>query len=886
MVNLCLPPRRWWIGTSLGLVTGLSWMPVQAPALVPDPSADPYAVRVWTEQDGLPQGSIEDIVQTADGYLWLATRGGLVRFDGLRFTVFDRNQGGGLTNSWITGLAVDSRGVLWIGSNDGLFSYRAGRFEPWHGAPGLRRPRIIAIENRTAGGIWLSIYGRGLGLLDVEDSSLRMWSEADGLSTSAIVALHEDRAGTLWIGTWSSGLIRFRDGVFERLAIDSRLEDLGFWAIQEDRRGRLWVGGGRGLLLLQDDEVVLRLTADDGLPSNQVQALLKDRAGSLWLGSYGRGIESHALARVVEAEQGFEIEAFGRAQGLATSDLYSMYEDASGNLWLGSVGGGLYQLRKVPFSTLGLTDGLRSEAVRSVTRDAAGALWAATAVGGLHRLGPGGEHRVFTTADGLPTNRLSAVVGDATGHVWVGTSGAGLVRWRDGRVERLYTAVDGLPHDLVRGLHPGREAGLWVFGDGGVGRLIDERFETWTEEDGLADDLVRALVEARSGDVWIGTVRGLQRLRRGRLEAFTVDAGLPSARISALYEGADGALWVGTSSGIARFKEGRFVTLQVEQELASREVTGLIEDAAGDLWVSGSNEVLRLRRRQLEAFFAGRLERVLALRYGTTEGFVGGSFADGNQPAVWRAADGRLWFATQRGVAVVDPAQLVDRTPAPRARIQSLAVGGASQAVPDLLQLISGTTRLEIELTALSFDAPNLLSFRYRLEGFDQGWTEARNRRAVYTNLPAGRYVFQAMARHGHGDWGEVTAGLPIVVVPRLLERRGFRAGLVLLLFGAAFAGHWLRVLHARRREAVLSSQVESAVARIKVLGDMLPICSRCKKVRDDRGFWTGVESYLAAHTEADVDRCLCPRCAAERHMPAAVKTDSAIEVQLPEVRP
>jgi hypothetical protein len=466
----------------------------------------------------------------------------------------------------------------------------------------------------------------------------------------------------------------------------------------------------------------------------------------------------------------------------------------------------------------------------------------------------------YTTRHGLGHDLVYAICEAPDGGLWVGTSGGGVSRLEDGHFT-TYRRAQGLSSDVVRALYCAEDGSVWIgtYG-GGLNRLRNGTVQALTTKDGLPNDIVFAILPARAGGLWIGTYGGgLARLQDGRLRAYGSREGLSNDYVLALHEDGDGVLWIGTfGGGLVRLKDGRFRSYTTKDGLYDDVVYQILEDSAGYLWMGSDKGVFRVSKQSLAAHAQGGAPLSFT-SYGRADGMKSSQCISGAQPAGLRTRDGRLWFPTTRGVAVVDPGQLkVDARPPPVVIEEVLVDGraiGPERPPP-------GRGRLEIRYTALSFVSPEKVQFRYRLAGFDDDWVDAGSRRtAYYTNLPPGAYEFRVTASNADGVWNETGAALRVEIAPHFYETRWFYALVVLamLLVGAGI--YHVRVLNLRRRERELARRVDEALARIQVLDGLLPICAWCKKVRDDKGYWNQIEAYVSTHSRAEFTHGICPEC-------------------------
>jgi signal transduction histidine kinase/ligand-binding sensor domain-containing protein len=751
-----------------------------------------YNLDVWTTADELPQNSVNAVVQTRDGYLWMGTYGGLARFDGMRFGVFDSANTPALRTNGILALLETRDGTLWIGtSGGGLVRYRDGAFTALTTGDGLPSDIVRTLCEGHDGALWI---GTNDGLARYKNGGFRTFQVKDGLSNAVVRALQEDGAGTLWIGTNGGGLDRLEGGRFRRFTPADGLSSNSVFALLRAGDGALWIGtNGGGLGRLKDGRLRTFTTAD-GLPSDIVWSLHEDGQGTLWIGTYGGG-----LARF----RGGRFSALTSRDGLSNDFVRAVTSDREASLWIGTYSGGLCRLRDGKFTTYTRSEGLRGDFARTVLEDRDHALWIGTTGGGLCRM-EGGGFRCFDARSGLADD-VRALHQDRGGALWIGTVGAGLFRLRGGRFTR-YTVADGLPHPNVSSISADGRGGLWVgtYG-GGLAHFEGGHFTTYGTAQGLSVNLVLSTLVDHRGVVWAGTDGGgLCRLEAGRVTSFRKKDGLAGDIVFSLHEDEQGALWVGTSGGLSRIDAGKVGTLTTRQGLLDDVVFQVLEDAAGRFWLSGNKGLSRLEGDDLRAAARGERPSVSPVGYGAADGMKSDECSGVAQPAGWRAHDGRLWFPTARGVVVVDPGRIPLNTVPPPVEVERVVVDGEPAASPEVPP---GRQRFEFHYTALSLVAPRKVAFKYRLEGFDTDWIGAGPRRtAYYTRLPPGRYTFRVTASNNDGVWNAEGASVTLTVKPYFGETVWFYllAGLGLMLAGAGVYGLRVRSLRRRKRELEL----------------------------------------------------------------------------------
>ncbi len=803
-----------------------------------------YCFDTWQTENGLPHNTILAMHQSEDGYLWLATEEGLVRFDGLRFTVFDKQNTEQIASNRIQVLSEDRSGNLWIGTSEGIIELSRNRFTAYTTKEGLSDNNIGSIYEDREGSIWI---GTSAGLNRFRDGQITAYTTRDGLPGDSVGPIQEDRAGNLWIGT-SAGLAAFRDGKFTNYTTENGLVSNNVRLIHEDKGGGLWLGTANGLSRFKDGRFT-SFTSSNGLTNDRIWSIHEDGSGQIWVGTDGGLNRFHAG----------QITSYTTKDGLASESIWSIYEDHLGALWFGTPGG-LVRLANGRFSTFTTKDGLSSDIILSICEDREGSLWVGTEVGGLNRL----KERIFTTfsvKDGLPDEKTWAVLEDRSGNLWVGSYGSGLSRMKDGEV-RTYTTKDGLASNIVRALYEDKAGRIWVGTPNGLAKLEDGKFTNYSVEDGLAQNAVWAINEDSGGTLWIGTLGGLTGLKDGEFTLYTTTDGLTDDSILSICPASDGSLWLGTrEGGLNRFKDGKFTGYTTKQGLSDDSVTALYEDGKGTLWVgtrrgglnrfrdgaftkyttgegllddsvlqilddgrgnlwlSGEKCISRVRVDELNDLADGKIESINAVSYDTADGLESKQSSSG-QPAACKARDGRFWFATVKGVAVVDPAAIKSNQYLPPVVIEQILADGQPAPAGAKIELPAGTDKFEFHYAGLSLSAPEKVRFRYKLEGYDKGWVNAGGQRvAYYTNISPGNYKFRVIACNSDGVWNEAGASQMLYLKPRFYQTYWFYA-LCIAAIGLASWGIYL--LRIRRMRAQFSAVLEERSRLAREIHDTL----------------------------------------------------------------
>lgn len=779
-----------------------------AEALDPSTPLTQYGLDAW--QDGLPQNSVHSLLQTRDGYIWFGTYEGLVRFNGVSFVVFDTRNTPALRSNSAWTLLEDGLGTLWVGTlGGGVVRFRGGVAARYGEREGLPSEYAWALAEDRAGTLWA---GTDRGLARFDGTSFRAVDLPAPFTKPSIRSLAGDSAGGLWIGTSSHGLLRWDGLSVRRIHPESGQAPGAVYALAPAPGGVAAAFYDLGLVEAGEDGTVRVLGRRDGLPSTLLWSLHRDRNGALWVGSDGGGLARIARGRV---------ETFGSAGGLAHPFVRSITEDREGSVWIGT-NGGLNRLRDRKVLVYGEREGLPDANVRSMARTTDGRLWVGTDADGIAVL-EGERFVVPEEAAALRGVAVRSLVAGPGNVLWIGTNGSGLLRLAGGRLSR-FTRKEGLPSDIVYAVALDGRGNVWAgtYG-GGVARFDGQRFTVLDRTHGLPRDIIRCLFAGSDGTLWIGTdAGGLARLKDGVLSVLDTRHGLANDVVYSVHEDAEGLLWIGTAGGLSLLRrDGSLRSVGLADGLPDEKVFQVLEGGGGDFWMSSNRGISRVSRTDLVERIEGRRGPFPALTLGRADGLPSAQCNGASWPAGLRDADGRLWFPTLRGLVGVDPARLRTNKTVPPVVIDRFLADGRPVAGASPVQLPPRTGKVEIHYDGLSFQAPEKVRFRYRLEGFETSWVDAGSRRAAfYTALPPGDFVFRVVAANNDGVWNETGARFAFRLEPRLHQRPGFRFGALALALVVAGAGYGLRMRGVKARQTELQRLVDertrSLVAEIQ----------------------------------------------------------------------
>jgi signal transduction histidine kinase/ligand-binding sensor domain-containing protein/DNA-binding response OmpR family regulator len=774
---------------------------MQAFALDPQTFITQYNRAAWQVENGLPQNSVQAIAQTRDGYLWLGTQEGLVRFDGLRFNVFDKMNAPGLPHNFIQALCAAADGSLWVGTyGGGLARYKDGEFISYTTADGLPHDNITALLESHDEALWIGTAG-GLSLL--RNGHLQTYTLNDGLPDAAVRSIFEDDNGTIWLGT-DGGLVMLKDGRFITYTTKQGLPTNHIRSVARGDNGAIWVGTEEGLTRYSNGKFTT-FTTKEGLPNNDVWVIYQDKKETLWVGT-GTGY----LVRYRDKA----FTSYTSAQGLPKGRITALYEDREGSLWVGKMQGGLVTLSDSKFKTYGVREGLSNDCVWSVLESHNGSMWIGTN-GGLNRL-KDGRLTAYTSKQGLAHDAVFALYEGRDGALWIGTQ-KGLTRLRNNRFT-IFTWQGGSAANTVISIFEDRRGSLWLGTTSGVTQLNGQRFTSFSMKNGLAGNRVSAVTESDDGSIWFATNGGLSRFAQGKFTNYTKADGLPDNNVIALHLGKNGCLWIGTlGGGLSRFKDGLLTNYTVIDGLFDNTIGGIAEDDDGNLWMSSNKGAFRVSVKELENFEPGRNRHITSISYNSADGLRSVECNGGLGSTVYKSARGTMWFATIAGAAAIDLKTIKQNALLPQVIIDGLLYDRQPIEGKKEIILAPGNGELEFSYIGLSFVSPGRLRFKYKLEGFDENWIEAGPRRSAnYTNLPPGRYNFRVQVCNGEGVCNQAGATLTLYLRPHFYQIKWFYALCALALICAGVTLYLLRVRRLKRRTMELASMVSKRTVELE----------------------------------------------------------------------
>jgi ligand-binding sensor domain-containing protein/anti-sigma regulatory factor (Ser/Thr protein kinase) len=775
------------------LIALLPWCTPALYALDSSRSLSQYLHRIWQAQQGLPSAPIYSISQDREGYIWLGTAQGIVRFDGIRFSQVPALVQHPLADPWVLTLAPDSSGNMWIQTSDLSLSRVSGDDVKTFGvADGLPSAEVSCLARASDGGIWACT---ATGLAHFKGGKLDFHPAPGGkfqvLPTHACVTPDH----VVWAsGGEASTLYRWNGSRFDSMSPRLLPGALGTRSMQ-CAADRIWLGTNDGILELKGHEE-RRFLERDGLPDNVALGLGETRGDDLWIGTR-KGLSRYHNGQFTN---------YTSREGLSQSTVYAIYQDREGSVWVGTKNG-LDQFVDSETTLYTTSDGLPSNEMGPVLEDAGGQIWGGTLGGGLFRF-DGNNFSTLRRQDGLASDTVVALALEpqrvpGNSAIWAGTS-RGLNRIHNGKVVATYTEKQGLPSRKIRSLQFDRSHVLWVATERGAAHLEGQRFIPVASDRELSRP-VAALGEARNGTMLLAMEQGpVYNLQDGRPQK--IDAAGNLRDVVTFYTDPAGYVWMGTyGGGLILWKDGQLTRINMRDGLPDGQIFDILADGPDRMWIACSSGYFSVSRSNLLDFAAGKVQKVASTSYNSTLRFRTIESQSDVQPAVWKSHDGKLWFSTIRGLLNFDPKRRGQAARMPQPVIDEVRVNGESVKPDEIDLLAPGQKNITFHYTALSFLHPEEMKFRYKLDGYDADWVDSGNRReAFYTNLPPGQYRFFVDTCESDGNCRDSGTWVHFGLAPQWYQRAWFIPGCVTLLGLLGWGAYRLRIRGLRNQVLIV----------------------------------------------------------------------------------
>jgi len=779
---------------------------------------DKCLVKNWGTSSGLPQNSVRVLIQTHEGYIWIGTPAGLVRFDGVRFTTFSRRNSP-LKNDSILAICEDENHVLWVGTDgSGLYSFGDGIWMNYSVQEGLSNNHVRVIISDLWGGLWISTDN---GLNHMSADGIQHFTTGDGLYDNIITSLTIDNRGYLWIGTLMGGLARLKEKVIRVYDFDDGLSNISVHSLHADHLGNIWIGTLEGLHVLERGEGTVHHIP--GTLFTPVTSILVDEHGILWIGTMADGIKR--LDR--DTLKGLSTE-----NGLPDDFVHDLLIDQNGLIWIGTDTGGLIQLKEPKVENFTRADGLPEDAVYAVCQDREGFFWVGTRNSGLCRVKDGRVTRIIDDKTGLSSSHIRVLFLDKKHSLWIGTEGGGINILQNGSMN-LLTTKDGLTSDNITAIHQDGTEDVWIGTDKGLNRFSRGKVHK-NEFTGLSNHHIRTLFESRGGSLYIGSREGLYKISRKNEGSFNLEIVKQDLDVAFLYEDKDRVLWVGTNGdGLKRSFEGEITSFTSEDGLIDDYIYSITEDDSARLWMGTNKGIQWISIEQLNNFRNQTSSFLVPAYYDEADGMAASQCIGSGQPSVWKTPSHELFYPTIKGMAVIDTKNISEEKDPPVVIIEDAVVDGRSFNSKGEAARIHKSERLEFRFTAPAPLAPDKIRFAYKLEGHDDDFIYLKpntRRTATYLNLGPGHYSFRVKAANNNSIWTELETPFEFKVLSPFYRRAIFYVilALVVLVIGGSGLYLYERKKAKRQRDKYKTSTLDPEKAD-KVVPELLSLMEKEK---------------------------------------------------------
>ncbi|WP_291720463.1 two-component regulator propeller domain-containing protein [Bernardetia sp.] len=768
----------------------------------PNKQLSQFLIDIWDSEKGLPSSSLLQLIQTKDGYLWISSYDGLLRFDGNSFDSYNKNTNDVFKTNNVNRLKESKDSTLWIGTQgSGLLSYKNGAFQ----SHGLESEYIEAVHITDNGdSIYVGTRGGGMFVYDVNKKKFTPIFTKE-LSSESIYDILEYPRGKFWLATLKQGVLTLEENRLRQ--VPSEIENVRISKLYQDEQKRVWVGTYSGILRYDNDTLVKQLPE---LSEDRIHDMKFDPAGNFWIVTRNNIYRRNVLTE--------KLELLTTETGEAFDDVRAICLDQEEDLWIPTARHGLCRLRDGKFINYTVREGLSYPAINSVGVYDTTEVLVGTSSGTIHRINPE-ENKVYDypIKTNLNGQEVFNIRQDKTGTVWVVTYGGLLKKEHNGN-EKLYTRKDGLPTDILRLTYEDLKGRFWIGtrGEGLVQYKKDEKtgkevFEKIGLKRGFTPDFVMTIAEDNDGNLLVGTNNGGLAIENGStFDLFTIDNGLPTNLIFNIHCDKQNVVWLATNAGLVRWKDKKAFVFDASSGLPNETIFDIVEDDKGYFWFSSNRGVLRVRKNELNALANGEKIRLNWTQYDKDDGMRSEQCKGATQSLL--SPQGIIWIPTNNGVLHIDPDFLPINSRRPPVYVQKVLLDDDLFLEPVKVIVKPNQQRLIIDFTALSFRAPEKVKFKYKLEGFDKDWIVGKDnkREAVYTNLPNGTYNFQVIAANNDGVWNNEGANVTVVVQPHIYETPWF-IGIVILLIGGSIWG-------------VVTARTKQMQARAKELEEMVKL--------------------------------------------------------------
>lgn len=760
-----------------------------------------YTVKRFTIDDGMPSNAVNDLLLASDGYIWIGTFGGLVRFDGVKYEIFNSINTPNFTNNSILHIFEDSKQRIWIGTNGGgLMCYDDGDFRHYDTDSITGSSVVTAVIEHPDGSIWA---GTSNGVIILRDGVVKK-PRQEVLMTVDVYAMHFDRKGILWIGSKFDGLYRMTSDTLTHHLGGEGFEMKTIRCITSDNEGKVWIGTDL-YVVWYEDGTFTHAPPSLGIPKGFINELAPQNDGRM-LAATEYGVFRYSEGRFRKLINDIQ---------LPREIIQTVMMDRENSIWLGTYRGGLVMMRQSKFHNILKFEGLPNAVINTIYEDNDRIFWIGTDFG-LARL-QGDQLQAYVLEGNASTNRIRDIYKDRQGRLWLATY-HGLALFADGKVQKLYTTEDGLISNRIRRIKEGTDGDIWLATTSGISRMMsDGSIVNYHREHGLTNEFIMAMLFDSGGTLWIGTDGGgLFRMEGETFVPVAYNTTIVSDIIFNLFEDKLGRIWLSTNSGVALQQGEEFFPLGTSDRALTSSVYQTIEDKEGNFWLMSDRGVVSVNREILERHLRSPKGEPLTVKlYNRSDGMSSSQVTASSVSVL--STEGKVWTATLDGVTIIDPDFIPINKQPPPVLIEKFILDGNEVPLTETLVIPPGKHRLDFYYTGLSFYAPEKLRFRFKVDPFDQEWVEAGNsREASYTNLPPGEYSFWVRAANNDGIWNYDGASIKVVKEPYFYQTWYFYAFIVIVLITIGMLVSRIRLVQYQRRNKELAIMVQKRTQNIR----------------------------------------------------------------------
>lgn len=774
----------------------------QTKSLDPDKTITQYRLKSWTIDDGLPSNSIKQIIQSQKGYIWIASYGGVSKFDGINFTNFSSHNFNALLTEAAKIICEDQNEIIWIGTQKGITLYKDYNLYRNKKLKKLDNSNIesIFIDKRNC--VWIGTNANGL--FKFENDSLYQFNELKNITNSSIFAIYEDIAGNLWIGTINGEVIKYKNHVFTACDTKGLIGEI--FSFYQDRDKILWVATSNGIYTIQNDKLVQYPFFKIKFTEN----ITEDNNSRLWISSSAYGLFRYNKTT-------HQTESLTEVTGLPNNRVTNITFDRQGNLWGGTYRNGLFQLTDGKFTCFSTLEGLSSNVNTAIMQYSDDEFWVANEKGSIDIIS-NGKITKLKTKEPIPSPQIKHMLKDSKGNIWISTYG-GLLKIGKNKKEKLYNTKNGFPDNFIRKTMEDDNGNIWVCTNRtGLHKIKkDGTVITFNTDNGLTTNYIMTVIQYEPNIIVAGTKKGISFIRNDSvIKNYQMANGLPDNMIFNMYEDKEGALWISTNSGISRFANGKFSNYSEKDGLQTNTIFDIIEDDLGFFWIPGPTGIMKISKQQLIDYADKKVNKITYTFFDKSDGMKSSVCLAATKSL--KDSKGNIWFLTSSGIARINPDKTSANTELPPVYIEKIHTYDSAFSPNNRIIIHPKHKRFDIQYTAIDLVFPEEIQFKYKLEPFENEWINAKTKRSIsYTNIDPGVYTFKVKSTNSHSIWNNKYASLKIKVLPAWYQTILFKIISITLIIVLVYLWNRSRIHRIKKQRNILEAQVKERTKEINL---------------------------------------------------------------------